>query len=115
MNRKTTSADSNDIGIFAIFLFQGLTETQKSLLADQCGGQIGIANWIAEFAPIVTEFNASDEREYPGVFAYEIVESMGQWLGDNADATHTQFKAEISLRTSEWISSHSTSDGDSNE
>ncbi len=111
MNKKTASDDSHDIGIFSIFLFQGLTEPQKSLLADQCGGQIGIAHWIAGFAPIVSDFHASNEREYPGVFAYEIVESMGQWLGENADATPTDFNAELSRRTSEWIANQSTSDG----
>lgn len=90
-------------GTFAIFLFIGLTEKQKNELNETFCGQVGMAGWVSEYAPIVSEFFDNDERDYPGVFAYEIVEEMGEWLGNNPYASAVVFKQELTRRTDTWI------------
>lgn len=103
MKNEASNFVVNTGGVYAIFLFLGLSKDQKDTLSDAFGGQIGLANWVSEFAPIVNTFVENDPRAYPGCFAYEIVEDMGTWLGNKPDATALEFECELKRRTDEWI------------
>lgn len=70
---------------------------------DSKGGQIGVMDWIASFAPIVDAFYLHDQRDYPGVAHYEVTEEMGSWLYSHSDATPVEFEAELRRFVDDWI------------
>ncbi len=94
LNNAKAVADIG-VGTAAIYLWIGLKATTKQHLSDSFGGEIGIAEWIAGFAPLVNTKWASHTGEFPGVYHYEVVEKLGYWLGKHPQATTEQFKVEM--------------------
>lgn len=103
VNTSASSRAASGVGTSAIYLWTGLKPTVKQALADSFGGEIGIAAWIAGFAPVVDAKFESLTGNLPGVFHYEVVEEMGCWLGNNPQAADEQFKDQLDHLTALFI------------
>lgn len=98
--------NKHDGRVSAVFLRQGMIEAGAVRHPDK--GEIEMVDWVANFAPLVDEYLATDPRSYPGTFHYEVTPMLGGWLGNNPDATPVSFKAEVGRMTDEWIRQHET-------
>jgi hypothetical protein len=111
--------DHDDVAVQLVYLVAGtewkvkLHEITGRLTDDQSdhpmrtdGGHIGMVNDLLPYARQVSEFLSSQpsDREYPGVFEYEVTESLGAWLADNWEpATHDLFKAELEAQATAFF------------
>lgn len=97
-------SDVSNPCVSAIFLWQGLGDQAKAALTEGLGGQIGIADWLMSYAAICERKYLNLGDDLPGVFHYEIVESMGAWLAEQENQPCYQaLSAELDKRTSLWL------------
>jgi hypothetical protein len=103
VNNSAAAPAATNCGTSAIYLWIGLKPKTKQGLSDSFGGEIGIAQLVAEFAAVVEEkFNQLPD-DLPGVFHYEVVEVLGQWLGEHPAATIEEFKTEMDRLTAQFM------------
>lgn len=74
-----------------------LGEKETDHPATAINGYIGMAEELAARACVVAEFLGllPNNQEFPGVFEYEVTESMSVWWANNPDTTPFEFKAEL--------------------
>lgn len=76
----------SEVALAASYLVLGLAEHQdydKVLprwSANGGEGQFAMINGISEYAPKIADLLEVEEREFPGVFHYEVTEPLGKWL-----------------------------------
>lgn len=51
------------------------------------GGQIELVAALTSYAPIIATFFDNEERDFPGVFHYEVTEPFGAWFAESLCAT----------------------------
>ncbi len=89
--------------VAAIFLWQGIAKDKFEKLAERHGGQIGVADWVSEFATLVERKYLTLPDDLPGVFHYEVAESMGRWLGEQDSPTSEAFNVELDRQTQGFL------------
>lgn len=100
--------------ITTAYLYSGFNETsddhpelmtQHTAWADVCGGDIGVAEALAEFALVFEEaMQHYQGYERPGVLAYEVIEPLGVWLYQQASPpSDTEFCAHVHETLSAWF------------
>jgi hypothetical protein len=96
-------SDADNPSVSAIFLWQGINRDHKAKLSRQHGGEIGIAQWVMQFASICEDSYHKLPDDLDGVFHYEVVEDMGDWLGNQHRVTHDSFRQELERRIKDWL------------
>ena len=65
------------------------------------GGHIGMVSDLLPYAVVVSNWlEAKGPQNFPGVFEYEVTESMGHWLADaaqNETLTSAAFAAQLEI------------------
>ena len=51
------------------------------------GGQIELATALTSYAPIIATVFDNEDRDFPGVFHYEVTEPLGAWFAGSLSAT----------------------------
>lgn len=78
-----------------------LPKDEYIALADSFGGQIGIMDALAQYAPMAEEFLCHAE-DYPGVFEYEVAEEFGDFA-IKAGMVHETCVAKLRSMIEEWL------------
>lgn len=103
--------------ITAAYLYSGFEEAQRrpgisleqyASWSDNCGGNIGIVEAIAEFAFDIEEILDTTpiyfSADYPGVLAYEVIEPLGAWLLEQASPpSDEEFRQHFHAEMSTWL------------
>lgn len=93
----------------AIFLFIGLDAERRNqpkatwpdTTPDE--GFLGLVERIDSFAAIVDSFlGKADGIDFPGVFHYDVTESLGAWLFSHIDASPEECLAEVARFVNAW-------------
>jgi hypothetical protein len=80
------------------------TDSDHPLRAD--GGHIGMVEDLISYAKQVSAYlrTKPDGQEFPGVFEYEVTESLGSWLADNWEtADPNSFNTELEAQATAFF------------
>jgi hypothetical protein len=100
---------NRDVAITTAFLYAGalqeLRDNRKNLCLDIWNGHTGFAESCAQYAHSIEKWLATREGDnYPGVYAYEIIEPLGAWAVNEAAQPDTAaVLAEFQKRFLAWI------------
>jgi hypothetical protein len=76
-----------------------IQEMQRSAISlDSVGGYVGLVYALIPFAERVATFMRTPEfqdRSHPGVFEYDVVETLGSWFVLNLEPSIEAFDAEL--------------------
>jgi len=81
------------IEMSAAFLAIGMKEhadlerAQARYAESEEGGQIELVAALTSYAPIIAAVFDNEERDFPGVFHYEVTEPFGAWFAASLSAT----------------------------
>jgi hypothetical protein len=70
------------------------------------GGHIGMVEDLISYAKQVSAYlrTRPDDQEFPGVFEYEVTESLGAWLADNWETVGLySFNTELEARAAAFF------------
>ena len=81
------------VAMSAAFLAIGMKEhadferAQARYAESEEGGQIELVAALTSYAPIIATVFDNEERDFPGVFHYEVTEPFGAWFAASLCAT----------------------------
>lgn len=81
------------VAMSAAFLATGMKEhadferAQARYAESEEGGQIELVAALTSYAPIIATVFDNEERDFPGVFHYEVTEPFGAWFAESLCAT----------------------------
>ena len=81
------------VAMSAAFLAIGMKEhadferAQARYAESEEGGQIELVAALTSYAPIIATVFDNEERDFPGVFHYEVTEPFGAWFAGSLCAT----------------------------
>lgn len=106
MNKQTPKASTADIAHTTAFLYAGaLSDSNGKIDLDVWSGHTGFVSHCAMYAEKIENWvTEQQEQDFPGVYAYELIEPFGQWLvEDCTDRSTEAVLAEFQKRYAEWM------------
>jgi hypothetical protein len=107
MAQTFTETDVHSIAEIVAFLYAGaiqhptLGNKGQGMDLDNWSGHSGFVGHCTDYAVAIDRWLTNREDDFPGVFAYELIEPMGEWLIENfhrppeVDTVMEYFKVEF--------------------
>lgn len=114
MNTKPKTPKNDTQAVVTVYLMDGFNSVSRlaqeaySDISDVLGGNVGVAETLADFAhPIAEMLDVKlRDKDFPGVWYYEIGFELGIHFFNNHAISKDDFAKLAEMKTDEWFQKH---------